>query len=135
MDKTVVKTTEKGTKKKKEESAPLVPMVIAAIAKMSMDRKRRKGLIEASRPQAVENFYRDNIANNYHKPLGIIFTSISELNKYGSSLRIYFSFIEQLLWLSLAICLLSVTNIYINYNGGYYNGTNINAKSDPARGS
>ena len=28
-----------------------------------------------------------------------------------------------------------MTNIYINFNGGYYNGTNITSKSDPARGS
>jgi hypothetical protein len=40
-----------------------------------------------------------------------------------------------MIWLGLVLALLSVTSIYINFNGGYYNGTNINNKSDPARGS
>jgi hypothetical protein len=38
-------------------------------------------------------------------------------------------------WLSLAISLLAFANVFINYNGGYYNGDNKNDKSDPARGS
>ena len=67
--------------------------------------------------------------------MGIAMTRISEFNKYGASLRVYFSFVEQMIWLGMTIALLSVTCIYINYNGGYYNGTNINNKSDPARGS
>jgi hypothetical protein len=100
-----------------------------------MARKRRKGLVEAKKSVAIDNFYRDNISDNYNKPMSILMTNISEFNKYGASLRIYFSFVEQFIWLSLALCLLSVTSIYINFYGGYYNGSNINNKSDSARGS
>ena len=60
---------------------------------------------------------------------------LSILDIYGESLRIYFGFIEQLTWLSFALSLLSLAMVYINFTGGYYNGTNKNDKSDPARGS
>ena len=38
-------------------------------------------------------------------------------------------------WLSLVISLLGAACAYINHEGGYYNGTNKNEKSDPLRSS
>lgn len=91
-------------------------------------------MIEGDKDVGRENYFRNNVHGDYYKPVSLC-SPLSVLDKHGESLRLYFSFTEQLTWLSLALCLLSATNIYINFNGGYYNGTNKNDKSDPARGS
>jgi hypothetical protein len=90
-----VKEVVKKKKEKVQEKKPEIPASsLAFIAQLRMARKRRKGLVEANRTLAIENFYRENISDNYNKPMGILMTRISEFNKYGASLRVYFSFVE-----------------------------------------
>lgn len=82
---------------------------------------------------AQDNYYKNNISDDYHQPLSVRAADLSELNRHGESLRIYMSFMYQFSWLSFALFLLSAINAYINYQGGYYNGDDRNAKSDQAR--
>ena len=96
-------------------------------------RKRRKGLVEGDVDLAKENYYKNNIGDKFNKPLGVCFSSISVLNKRGASIRIYFSFMEQMMYLTLVIGLLGAACAYINYEGGYYNGDNKNENSDALR--
>jgi hypothetical protein len=56
-------------------------------------------------------------------------SSTSSFSQYGQSFGIYFSFMEQLIWLSFAISLLAGIAININVEGGFYNGTNKNINS------
>ena len=92
-------------------------------------------MVEGDIELAKENFYKKNISDDYNRPLGVCSASLSALDKHGESLRVYFSFMEHLAWLSLIFGLLGAASAYVNYEGGYYNGTNKNDKSDPRRGS
>ena len=92
-------------------------------------------MVEGDVELAKENFYKNNISDDYHKPLGICSASLSVLNRHGESLRVYFSFMEQMAWLALVISLLGAACAYINFEGGYYNGTNKNENSDALRSS
>lgn len=60
-------------------------------------------------------------------------TDLSVFDKHGAALRLYFSFMEQVSWLALTVAVLTIPNIYINSEGGYYDGANINEKSDISR--
>ena len=60
-------------------------------------------------------------------------TDLSAFDKHGAVLRLYFSFMEQVSWLALTVAILTIPNIYINSKGGYYDGSNINEKSDITR--
>lgn len=105
------------------------------------NRKLRKGLVEGNIDQANENYFRDNISDDYYKPLGICGASLKHLNKHGASVRVYFSFMQQMTLLALVLGAVGGLCCYINFfqpyspSGGYYNGTNKNDKSDALRSS
>ena len=101
--------------------------------KWRLNRLKRKGLVAGDAEKAKANFLKANISDDYHQPLGIYSARLSALNKHGESLRIYFSFLEQLIWLTLVLAVLGGANMMVNYDGGYYNGTNKNSKSDASR--
>ena len=96
-------------------------------------RNQRKGFVHGDKDKALKDFYMNNVSDEYNRPMSIIRSSTSSFLKYGVSLRIYFSFMEQLIWVSLALSLLALINCNINLEGGYYNGTNKNYLSSLKR--
>ena len=77
----------------------------------------------------------NNASDDYNLPLSLFGSSTADFNKYSESLRIYFSFMEQLIWLSIAIGILALIAVNINIDGGFYNGTNKNYLSSLSRDS
>ena len=72
------------------------------------NRNKRKGFDTADKAKAEAAFYAANISDEYNQPMSILGSSTSYFNRYGESLRIYFSFMEQFIWVSLAIGILAL---------------------------
>ena len=86
-------------------------------------------MVPGTKQQALDKYFADNISDEYKKPLSILTTGLNKLDKYGESLRLYFSFLDQFIFLSLALSFFCYVNARINEQGGFYNGTNKNLYS------
>lgn len=102
------------------------------LMELKQKRLNRKGFFPADKKMAQNNFLANNISDDYNRPLSLCGSSTSYFSKYGESLRIYFSFMEQLIWVGSAIVLLALILVNINIEGGFYNGTR-NYKSSKNR--
>ena len=94
--------------------------------------KKRKGLIEGDITKAWEKYYKTNICDADGEPVSL-FSSLNVLNNNGVALRLYFSFVSQLIYLTLLILIFASFLCILNFFGGYYNGDNKTSLSFPAR--
>ena len=71
------------------------------------EKMHRKGFTKADAAKSRRRFLKNNISDEYYKPLPVFSSSTSIFSKYSDSLRVYFSLTEQLIWVSIALTLMA----------------------------
>ena len=84
--------------------------------------KRKKGYYKGVVYEALINYHRNHgVSDPKNRPLALCNSGLSELNPFGETLRIYFSFLKMFLFVSLICGGLTGFNTYLNLTGYFVN--------------
>jgi hypothetical protein len=97
--------------------------------KQEEDVRQDMGLFKGNAFEAIKNFYTNfGVANDAGQAYPVFSSKLSVLDKYGASLRVYFSFMKSMGLIFLFVGILSGCNCYINILGNFLD--NSTAKSN-----